>query len=242
LRLRLLVRRSSDRVPGRPAEVHLPAARLRCRLSVCGPALAIGRRHVESLSRPWGRQRRHGERLPRDGLHRRGQLRPGLPRPQEVQQRSCRAQVHPEGHQERAGNCEISRKKSTHHAGSEASEHCANAGHFRDREGGGPQHRLPAGVGPLLPARSQHPAPRHEAAKHPACNNGAVKLCDFGFARSMGINTMVLTSIKGSSGSTPLYMSPRAHGGEAIRSLCGLVALGCILYEIAYRKPAVLLY
>uniref|UniRef100_A0A1I8JCN6 non-specific serine/threonine protein kinase n=1 Tax=Macrostomum lignano TaxID=282301 RepID=A0A1I8JCN6_9PLAT len=35
-------------------------------------------------------------------------------------------------------------------------------------------------------------------------NNGAVKLCDFGFARSMGINTMVLTSIKG----TPLYMSP----------------------------------
>jgi fused-like protein len=34
--------------------------------------------------------------------------------------------------------------------------------------------------------------------------NGAVKLCDFGFARAMSNNTMVLTSIKG----TPLYMAP----------------------------------
>ena len=34
--------------------------------------------------------------------------------------------------------------------------------------------------------------------------NGIVKLCDFGFARSMSNNTVVLTSIKG----TPLYMSP----------------------------------
>ncbi|EDO31543.1 predicted protein [Nematostella vectensis] len=34
--------------------------------------------------------------------------------------------------------------------------------------------------------------------------HGVVKLCDFGFARAMSINTLVLTSIKG----TPLYMSP----------------------------------
>ena len=34
--------------------------------------------------------------------------------------------------------------------------------------------------------------------------NGVVKLCDFGFARAMSCNTMVLTSIKG----TPLYMAP----------------------------------
>lgn len=33
---------------------------------------------------------------------------------------------------------------------------------------------------------------------------GTVKLCDFGFARAMSCNTMVLTSIKG----TPLYMAP----------------------------------
>ncbi len=31
-----------------------------------------------------------------------------------------------------------------------------------------------------------------------------MKLCDFGFARSMSVNTTVLTSIKG----TPLYMAP----------------------------------
>jgi serine/threonine protein kinase len=34
--------------------------------------------------------------------------------------------------------------------------------------------------------------------------NGRIKLCDFGFARSMSTNTIVLTSIKG----TPLYMAP----------------------------------
>lgn len=34
--------------------------------------------------------------------------------------------------------------------------------------------------------------------------NGVVQLCDFGFARAMSCNTMVLTSIKG----TPLYMAP----------------------------------
>lgn len=33
---------------------------------------------------------------------------------------------------------------------------------------------------------------------------GVVKLCDFGFARSMDLNTYVLTSVKG----TPLYMAP----------------------------------
>ena len=35
-------------------------------------------------------------------------------------------------------------------------------------------------------------------------SHGTVKLCDFGFARAMSCNTMVLTSIKG----TPLYMAP----------------------------------
>ena len=33
---------------------------------------------------------------------------------------------------------------------------------------------------------------------------GVVKLCDFGFARALSTQTMVLTSIKG----TPLYMAP----------------------------------
>ena len=35
-------------------------------------------------------------------------------------------------------------------------------------------------------------------------NEGIIKLCDFGFARSMDLNTYVLTSVKG----TPLYMAP----------------------------------
>jgi fused-like protein len=34
--------------------------------------------------------------------------------------------------------------------------------------------------------------------------NDVAKLCDFGFARNLGIDTFVLTSIKG----TPLYMAP----------------------------------
>jgi hypothetical protein len=37
--------------------------------------------------------------------------------------------------------------------------------------------------------------------------NGIVKLCDFGFARSMSTNTIVLTSIKG----TPLYEEVEAN-------------------------------
>ncbi|GJX32167.1 serine/threonine-protein kinase TIO [Tanacetum coccineum] len=36
------------------------------------------------------------------------------------------------------------------------------------------------------------------------CAGGVVKLCDFGFARAMSTNTVVLRSIKG----TPLYMAP----------------------------------
>jgi fused-like protein len=35
-------------------------------------------------------------------------------------------------------------------------------------------------------------------------SDGFYKLCDFGFARTMGIDTYMLTSIKG----TPLYMAP----------------------------------
>lgn len=34
--------------------------------------------------------------------------------------------------------------------------------------------------------------------------DGNAKLCDFGFAKTMGLNTYMLTSIKG----TPLYMAP----------------------------------
>ena len=46
-----------------------------------------------------------------------------------------------------------------------------------------------------------------------------MKLCDFGFARAMSNNTIVLTSIKG----TPLYMSPelvKEQPYDATSDLC----------------------
>lgn len=63
--------------------------------------------------------------------------------------------------------------------------------------------------------------------------NGAVKLADFGFARSMSYNTIVLTSIKG----TPLYMAPELVQERAYDNRVDLWSLGCILYELYYGKP-----
>lgn len=50
-------------------------------------------------------------------------------------------------------------------------------------------------------------------------SKGRIKLCDFGFARAMSNNTIVLTSIKG----TPLYMSPelvKEQPYDATSDLC----------------------
>jgi serine/threonine protein kinase len=67
---------------------------------------------------------------------------------------------------------------------------------------------------------------------------GTVKLCDFGFARAMSNNTMVLTSIKG----TPLYMAPElvqeqpynhtvggwvGFGGGGVPAVCVLLQQRC---------------
>lgn len=62
---------------------------------------------------------------------------------------------------------------------------------------------------------------------------GIVKLCDFGFARAMSINTLVLTSIKG----TPLYMSPELVEEKPYDHNADLWSLGCILYELFVGKP-----
>ncbi len=40
--------------------------------------------------------------------------------------------------------------------------------------------------------------------------SGRAKLCDFGFARHMAEQTLVLTSVKG----TPLYMAPEVMEGK----------------------------
>ncbi|XP_059961985.1 serine/threonine-protein kinase 36 isoform X1 [Mesoplodon densirostris] len=62
---------------------------------------------------------------------------------------------------------------------------------------------------------------------------GGIKLCDFGFARAMSTNTMVLTSIKG----TPLYMSPELVEERPYDHTVDLWSVGCILYELAVGTP-----
>ncbi|CAB4017334.1 serine threonine- kinase 36-like, partial [Paramuricea clavata] len=62
---------------------------------------------------------------------------------------------------------------------------------------------------------------------------GVIKLCDFGFARAMSINTLVLTSIKG----TPLYMSPELVEERPYDHNADLWSLGCILYELFAGTP-----
>lgn len=63
--------------------------------------------------------------------------------------------------------------------------------------------------------------------------NGIVKLCDFGFARAMSCNTMVLTSIKG----TPLYMAPELVQEQPYNHTVDLWSLGVILYELYVGQP-----
>ncbi|XP_034406806.1 serine/threonine-protein kinase 36 [Cyclopterus lumpus] len=63
--------------------------------------------------------------------------------------------------------------------------------------------------------------------------SGVVKLCDFGFARSMSVSTLVLTSIKG----TPLYMSPELVEEKPYDHTADLWSLGCILYELHTGAP-----
>ncbi|KAG8303444.1 Serine/threonine-protein kinase 36 [Homalodisca vitripennis] len=63
--------------------------------------------------------------------------------------------------------------------------------------------------------------------------DGAAKLCDFGFARSMSRGTHVLTSIKG----TPLYMAPELIEESPYDHNADLWSLGCIVYEMVVGVP-----
>src|SRR3989338_6601758 len=63
-------------------------------------------------------------------------------------------------------------------------------------------------------------------------SDGAIKLCDVGFARVMSCNTMVLTSIKG----TPLYMAPELVQEQPYNHTADLWSLGVILYELYVGK------
>ena len=62
---------------------------------------------------------------------------------------------------------------------------------------------------------------------------GTVKLCDFGFARQMSQNTIMLNSIKG----TPLYMAPELVKEQSYNHTVDLWSLGVILYELVVGQP-----
>lgn len=64
-------------------------------------------------------------------------------------------------------------------------------------------------------------------------SNGRVKLCDFGFARNLSMNTHVLTSIKG----TPLYMAPELIEEKPYDHAADIWSVGCILYELLVGFP-----
>ena len=79
-------------------------------------------------------------------------------------------------------------------------------------------------------------------------NDGRAKLCDFGFARNLGLNTFVLTSIKVSNSfvtfqrptgtqGTPLYMAPELIEEKPYDHTADLWSLGCILYELLVGQP-----
>ncbi|CAG0879304.1 unnamed protein product [Cyprideis torosa] len=64
-------------------------------------------------------------------------------------------------------------------------------------------------------------------------SDGRARLCDFGFASTLGYDTFLLTSIKG----TPLYMSPEIVEEKPYDHRADLWSLGCILYELAVGMP-----
>ncbi|KAG8431139.1 hypothetical protein GDO86_019352 [Hymenochirus boettgeri] len=63
--------------------------------------------------------------------------------------------------------------------------------------------------------------------------DGTVKLCDFGFARELSLDTVMVRSIKG----TPLYMSPELVLERPYDHNSDLWALGCIVYELLVGTP-----
>ncbi|KAK8468159.1 hypothetical protein PHAVU_007G241300 [Phaseolus vulgaris] len=66
-----------------------------------------------------------------------------------------------------------------------------------------------------------------------------VKLCDFGFARAMSTNTVVLRSIKDivCFTGTPLYMAPELVREQPYNHTVDLWSLGVILYELFVGQP-----
>jgi len=62
---------------------------------------------------------------------------------------------------------------------------------------------------------------------------GVVKLADFGFAREVGRDSILMSSIKG----TPLYMAPEMFREERYTPSADVWGLGVLIYELAAGKP-----
>jgi hypothetical protein len=86
---------------------------------------------------------------------------------------------------------------------------------------------------PVAPCPRQFGQLTEERRRRARWQGDQVKLCDFGFARLMSHNTMVLTSIKG----TPLYMAPELVQEKAYNHTVDLWSLGVILYELYVGQP-----
>ncbi|KAL5978436.1 hypothetical protein ACLOJK_029553, partial [Asimina triloba] len=82
----------------------------------------------------------------------------------------------------------------------------------------------------LLPPRSSSSGQRCVIAAEKDLEH---QLCDFGFARAMSTNTVVLRSIKG----TPLYMAPELVREQPYNHTADLWSLGVILYELFVGQP-----
>eukprot|EP01132_Coremiostelium_polycephalum_P005629 gene5629-7004_t len=64
-------------------------------------------------------------------------------------------------------------------------------------------------------------------------SGGQVKLCDFGFAKTISSTTVMLTSIKG----TPLYLAPEVVQELPYDHRADLWSLGVIIYELSAGAP-----
>ena len=71
---------------------------------------------------------------------------------------------------------------------------------------------------------------------------GVIKLCDFGFARALSTQTMMMTSIKG----TPLYMAPELVQEQpytyAVSSKTGSIHLEKLFFNVYHKLSALHTY
>ena len=66
-------------------------------------------------------------------------------------------------------------------------------------------------------------------------HNGAIKVADFGFARTVD-DPKIQSKLTKRIG-TPLYMAPQIFRGEKYGPKCDVWSLGVLFYELIFKKP-----